>query len=263
MADIISNPTMEQLFFSVDPMSLIFSQNPDTHQLKLLLDGFSGFERGPRYDEYSRLRESKLRMKRDFQKFLEEEDEVDEPRIKKQVRFEGNSVNSQEGDKFSPEKKKQSRFEGISVISQEDRFSPEKVKKQSRFGFSPMRKAVPSSLAQSVPDFSAVIRKENRRPVNYNTTTPPPPTSKSRNGGVLTGAASRGSKSASAGEKKSKGMMMMGMARKSYANVEDLKKISMAAASAINGGGGGGGGGRKVGDCGGGRRTILGYRQIY
>ncbi|CAH8277385.1 unnamed protein product [Arabidopsis lyrata] len=262
MADIISNPAMEQLFFSVDPMSLILSQNSDTHQLKLLLDGFSGFERGPRYDEYSRLRESKLRMKRDFQKFLEEEDEEEEPRIKKQVRFEGNSVISQE-DKFSPEKKKQSRFEGNSVISpEEDKFTPEK-KKQSRFGFSPMRKAVPSSLAQSVPDFSAVIRKENRRPVNFNTTTPPPPTSKSKNGGVLSGSASRGSKSASAGEKKSKGMMMgIGMARKSYANVEDLKKISMAAASAINGGGGGGGG-RKVGEGGGGRRTILGYRQIY
>lgn len=258
MADIISNPAMEQLFFSVDPMSLILSQNSDTHQLKLLLDGFSGFERGPRYDEYSTLRESKLRMKRDFQKFLEEEDE-EEPRIKKQVRFEGNSVISLED-----EKKKQSRFEGNSVISQEeDRFTPE-MKKQSRFGFSPMRKAVPSSLAQSVPDFSAVIRKENRRPVNFNTTTPPPPTSKSKNGGVLSGSASRGSKSASAGEKKSKGMMMMGMgmARKSYANVEDLKKISMAAASAINGGGGGGGG-RKVGEGGGGRRTILGYRQIY
>ncbi|XP_010440930.1 PREDICTED: uncharacterized protein LOC104724180 [Camelina sativa] len=239
MADIISKPSMEQLYFSVDPMSLILSQNSDTHQLKLLLDGFSGFERGPRYDEYSKLRESKLRMKRDFQKYLDEED-VEEPRIKKQVRFEGNSVISQEKVKFLPEEKK----------------------KQSRFGLSPMRKAVPSSLAQSVPDFSAVLRKENRRPVNYNTTTPP--ASKSRNGGVLSGSVSRGSKSASAGEKKSKGMMMMGMARKSYANVEDLKKISMAAASAINGSGGGGGGGRRVGDVGGGgRRTILGYRQIY
>ncbi|XP_010450941.1 PREDICTED: uncharacterized protein LOC104733026 [Camelina sativa] len=237
MADILSKPSMEQLFFSVDPMSLILSQNADTHQLKLLLDGFSGFERGPRYDEYSKLRESKLRMKRDFQKYLDEED-VEEPRIKKQVRFEGNSV-------ISPEKVK---------------FSPEEKKKQSRFGLSPMRKAVPSSLAQSVPDFSAVLRKENRRPVNYNTTTTTPPASKSRNGGVLSGSVSRGSKSASAGEKKSKGMMMMGMARKSYANVEDLKKMSMAAASAINGSGGGG---RRVGDGGGGRRTILGYRQIY
>ncbi|XP_010435727.1 PREDICTED: uncharacterized protein LOC104719495 [Camelina sativa] len=242
MADIISKPSMEQLFFSVDPMSLILSQNSDTHQLnKLLLDGFSGFERGPRYDEYSKLRESKLRMKRDFQKYLDEKDVEEEPRIKKQVRFEGNSV-------ISPEKVK---------------FSAEEKKKQSRFG---LRKAVPSSLAQSVPDFSAVLRKENRRPVSYNTTTtPPPPASKSRNGSVLSGSVSRGSKSASAGEKKSKGMMMMGMARKSYANVEDLKKISMAAASAINGsGGGGGGGGRRVGDGGGGgRRTILGYRQIY
>ncbi|CAA7055615.1 unnamed protein product [Microthlaspi erraticum] len=240
MADTtISNPSMEPLFFSVDPMSLILSQNSDTHQLKLLLDGFSGFERGPRYDEYSRLRESKLRMKRDFQRFLQEEEE-EEPR-KKQVRFEGISVTSREVE--------------------QEKISP--MKKQTRFGFSPMKKAPSSSLAQSVPDFSAVIRKENRRPVNFNTTTPPPPSSKSRCGGVLAGSASssaaaRGSKSASAGEKKSKGMMM-GMARKSYANVEDLKKISVAAASAINGGGAGG---RKTGGVGGGR-TILGYRQIY
>ncbi|ESQ47230.1 hypothetical protein EUTSA_v10027906mg [Eutrema salsugineum] len=238
MADTISNPSMEPLFFSVDPMSLILSQNSDTHQLKLLLDGFCGFERGPRYDEYSRLRESKLRMKRDFQKFLEEEEE-EEPK-KKQVRFEGNPVIS--------------RVEEI--------FTPEKKKKQTRFGFSP-RKTPSSSLAQSVPNFSAVIRKENRRPVNYNTTPPPHP-SKSRNGGVLSGsvssssAAARGSKSASAGEKKSRGLM--GLARKSYASVEDLKEISMAAASAINGNGGGGGGRKAVG---GGGRTILGYRQIY
>ncbi|KAL0742036.1 hypothetical protein Bca4012_083549 [Brassica carinata] len=241
MEDTISSPSMEPLFFSVDPMSLILSQNSDTHQLKLLLDEFCGFERGPRYDEYSRLRESKLRMKRDFQKFLDEEEEAEAEPKKKQVRFEGDSVISRE----------------VEVV-----VTPEKIKKQTRFGFSPMsnpRKAAPaSSLAQSVPDLSAVIRKENRRPVNYNTT-PPPPSSKSRSGGVLTGSASsvaaRGSKSANAGEKKSKGLM--GMARKSYANVEDLKKISMAAASAINGVGIGG---RKAV---GGGRSILGYRQVY
>ncbi|WZZ53328.1 uncharacterized protein LOC106429438 [Brassica napus] len=247
MADLISTPSMEPLLFSVDPMSLILSQNSDTHQLKLLLDGFCGFERGPRYEEYSRLRESKLRMKRDFQRFLDEEE-------------------AEEEEAEAEPKKKQVRFEGDSVISREEEVvvTPEKIKKQTRFGFSPMsktRKAAPtSSLAQSVPDFSAVIRKENRRPVNYNTT-PPPPSSKSRNGGVLTGSASssciaaRGSKSANAGEKKSKGFM--GMARKSYANVEDLKKISMAAASAINGVGVGG---RKAV---GGGRSILGYRQVY
>ncbi|KAF8049354.1 hypothetical protein N665_2229s0001 [Sinapis alba] len=243
MADTISNPSMEPLFFSVDPMSLILSQNSDTHQLKLLLDGFCGFERGPRYDEYSRLRESKLRMKRDFQKYLDDEEEEEAEPKKKQVRFEGDSLVSREEE----------------VI-----VTPEEIKKQTRFGFSPMsntRKAAPtSSLAQSVPDFSAVIRKENRRPVNRNTT-PPSLSSKSRNGGVLTGSASsssiaaRGSKSANAGEKKSKGLM--GMARKSYANVEDLKKISMAAASAINGVGVGG---RKAV---GGGRSILGYRQVY
>ncbi|CAN8232937.1 unnamed protein product [Cochlearia groenlandica] len=224
MADTISNPTMEPLFFSVDPMSLILSQNTDTHNLKLLLNGLNGFERGPNYDEYSRLRESKLVMKRDFHRLLEEEEEEETQR-----------------------------------------------KKQTRFGFSPRRAPPSSSLAQSVPDFSAVMRKENRRPVNFNATPPPPSVSKGRNGGVLMGsgsstysssAAARGSKSASAGEMKIKSKGFMGMARKSYASVEDLKKISVAAASAINNGGGGGGGGRKAGG-GGGDRTIFGYRQIY
>ncbi|VVB12666.1 unnamed protein product [Arabis nemorensis] len=73
-----------------------------------------------------------------------------------------------------------------------------------------------------------MIRKENRRPVNSNllprrTELTPPPT-KSRNAAVFAGSASsmRGTISASAGENKSKGVM--GMARKSYATVEDLKK---------------------------------------
>ncbi|XP_010470595.2 PREDICTED: uncharacterized protein LOC104750492, partial [Camelina sativa] len=223
--DTISNPSMEPLFFSIDTMS-------ETQQkLKLLVDnGDYGFERGPRYGEYARLRESKLRMKRDFEKILKEDDN-------------------------------------------EIRVLPEK-KTTTRFGFNPslnQRKAATtssSSLAQSVPDFSAMIRKENRRPVNSNlpprrTELTPPPV-KSRNAAVFAGSALRGSVSASAGEKKGIGMMM----RKSYATVEDLKKVSMAAASAINGGGGGGGGGRKsIGGGGrksiGGGRTILGYRQIY
>lgn len=222
--DTVSSPCMEPLLFSVDPtMSLLLSQNPDNNN--------GAFERGPRYREYATLRESKLRLKREYEKILKEEE-----------------------DRF---------------------FGGEEKKKQTRFGFTSQDEIKPSpnlrrlssssSLAQSVPDFSAVIRKENRRPTNSNTlprrTDRTPPQSKSRTASVFSGSVScvRGSVSASGGEKRSKGMMN---ARKSYATVEDLKKISTAAASAINGGGrksiGGGGGGRRI-SLGGG--TILGYRQ--
>ncbi|ESQ28749.1 hypothetical protein EUTSA_v10019032mg [Eutrema salsugineum] len=255
MEDTISNPSMEPLLFSVDPISLLLSQNSDNNSL-------CKFERGPRYGEYARLRESKLRLKREYEKILKEEEE----------RFFG-------GDQTRKKPAtKQARFGFRGGGEEEIRvFSPEKNNKQTRFGFNYNPAANPnprrmsssssSSLAQSVPDFSAMIRKENRRPVNSNLlprrTELTPPSNKSRNAAVFAGSA-RGSMSA--GEKKSKAMM--GMARKSYATVEDLKKISMAAASAINGGGGGGrksiggaGEGRK--SLGGGGRTILGYRQIY
>ncbi|KAF8050069.1 hypothetical protein N665_2051s0004 [Sinapis alba] len=229
MEDTISNPSMEPLLFPVDdPMSLLLSQNSDD-------DNLCVFVRGPRYGEYATLRESKLRLKREYETILKEEEE----------RFFG-------GDK------NQTREDEIRVY-------PEK---KTRFGFkynpapaanpNPRRMSSSSScsLAQSVPDFSAMIRKENRRPANSNLlprrTDLTPPSSKSRNVTVF-GSASSTRGSMSAGDKK-----RMGITRKSYATVEDLKKVSMAAASGINGGGGGG---RK--SIGGGGRTILGYRQIY
>lgn len=229
--DTVSSPCMEPLLFSVDPtMSLLLSQNPDNNNNNDL-----AFERGPRYREYATLRESKLRLKREYEKILKEEED----------RFFGGE-----------EKKKQTRF----GFTSQDEIKP-----------SPnLRRLSSSSLAQSVPDFSDVIRKENRLPTNSNmlprrTDRTPPPPSKSRAASVFSGSVSsfRGSVSASGGEKRrSKGMMN---ARKSYATVEDLKKISTAAASAINGGGrksiGGGGGGRRISLGGGGDRTILGYRQ--
>lgn len=199
MVDTISNPSMEPLLFSVDPMSLLLSQNSDNNN--------NGFERGPRYREYATLRESKLRLKQEYEKIF-----------------------------------------GFNYVPTNP--NPRRVSSSS------------SSVAQSVPDFSAVIRKENRRPANSNSLprrpdrTPPPPPSKSGTASVFSGSVSsiRGSVSASGGEKRSKGMMN---ARKSYATVEDLKKISITAASAINGGGGGG----RRRSAGGGGRTILGYRQ--
>ncbi|KAG2312668.1 hypothetical protein Bca52824_024225 [Brassica carinata] len=238
MVDTISNPSMEPLLFSVDQMSLLLSQNSDNNNNNLF-----GLERGSRYREYATLRESKIRLKREYEKILKEEEE----RL------------------FRGEKNKQTRF----GFTRED-----EIKVSKRFGFNyvpanpnprRMSSSSSSSLAQSVPDLSAVIRKENRRPANSNSlprmTDRTPPPSKSGTASVFFGSVSsvRGSVSASGGEKRSKGMN----ARKSYATVEDLKKISMAAASAINSGGrksiGGGGGRRK--SIGGGGRTILGYRQ--
>ncbi|KAF8112833.1 hypothetical protein N665_0060s0016 [Sinapis alba] len=196
MEDTISNPSMEPLLFSVDPMSLLLSQNPVNNNDNNLC----GFERGPRYREYATLRESKLRLKREYEKILKEEEE----RF-----FGGENKQTKDETEVSPEKK---RF-GFNYVPANP--NPRRMSSSSS-----------SSLAQSVPGFSAVIRKENRQSTNSNllprrTDRTPPPPSKS------------GTAFASAGEKKGKGMN----ARKSYATVEDLKKISMTAASAINCGG--------------------------
>ncbi|CAI0451027.1 unnamed protein product [Linum tenue] len=125
-------------------------------------------------------------------------------------------------------------------------------------------------LAQSVPDFSATLRKENRKPkpapVMVGHLTPPPCKSGSKMQGVLS---SRGSKSVGSGEKR-RGMGNGGgggglMARKSYANLEELKGLSAAASNSIMNGenrvGGftssrGNVGGRGIGNG----KAVLGYR---
>ncbi|KAJ4974822.1 hypothetical protein NE237_007996 [Protea cynaroides] len=109
-----------------------------------------------------------------------------------------------------------------------------------------------SVVAQSVPDFSAVLRKENRRPPP-STAMPsllqmtPPPSKTSK----LCALSSKqgGSKSANAGDKRGGGVMM----RKSYASADELKGLSSAAASAINGDGESRGGKSN--------RAVFGYRQ--
>ncbi|XP_065857857.1 uncharacterized protein [Euphorbia lathyris] len=108
------------------------------------------------------------------------------------------------------------------------------VKFQARKGYSY------SVLAQSVPDFSATLRKENRKPPELT----PPSKKCSKVNTIL-------SKSANGGEKRN------GMARKSYASVEELKGLSMAASAAINGGRVG----REISKT----VTVLGYshRQLY
>lgn len=108
-----------------------------------------------------------------------------------------------------------------------------------------------SALAQSVPDFSAALRKENRKPP-ASTNLPPlmemtPPGKNWSKVSSKVLANSRGSKSANGGDK------MRGlMARKSYASLEDLKGLSSVAANAING--------ENKGVRGGGRQTVLSYR---
>lgn len=139
-----------------------------------------------------------------------------------------------------------------------ERYEPKLTppKKQVKFqGNSVSRPQRSSILAQSVPDFAAALRKENRKPVM---TLPsvqemtPPSKNWSKVNGVLSN--SRGSKSASAGEKRGGAGGLM--ARKSYASVEELKGLSSTAASAINGENRGGRSRRGMG------KTILGHRQF-
>ncbi|XP_047319152.1 uncharacterized protein LOC124922466 [Impatiens glandulifera] len=114
------------------------------------------------------------------------------------------------------------------------------LKKQVRFQGSllpeptPIRRRPTSSLAQSVPDFSAVIRKENRKPANMlpplaeKSATTPPAKSSSKMYGVGS-RSTGGSRSANSLEKKGGGIL----ARKSYASIEELRGISTAAANGI------------------------------
>ncbi|CAN6843351.1 unnamed protein product, partial [Brassica oleracea] len=136
MEGTISNPSMEPLLFSVDPMSLFLTQN-----------NLCVFERGPRYGEYATLRESKLRLKREYEKILREEEERFFRGEKKHTRI---GFTRQDEIKVSPAKK---RFGFNYVLANPN---PRRMSSSS------------SSLAQSVPDFPAMIRKENRRPANSN-----------------------------------------------------------------------------------------------
>ncbi|KAI4346893.1 hypothetical protein L6164_007756 [Bauhinia variegata] len=209
-----SNPTLQNLFYALDPISLILNRNSDSTDpfpLKLTSSESLVMERGPRYQAYAELRERKLRMR---QRSEEERVEV-EPKLtppRKQVKFQTCSVSA--------------------------------------------RKGSTSVLAQSVPDFSAAMRKENRKPVNTLPTMmemTPPAKSWSKSNGVSP-SKSRGSKSASAGEKRGGGILM---ARKSYANIDELKSLSSATANAINGANRGGGRNRRSMV-----KTGFGYRQF-
>ncbi|KAJ1443229.1 hypothetical protein SESBI_00517 [Sesbania bispinosa] len=82
----------------------------------------------------------------------------------------------------------------------------------------------------------------------------PPSKSFNKACGVL--SSSRGSKSANAGEKRRGGDGVL-MARKSYANIDELKSFSSATPNVINGESRGGRNSRVVG-----KKKVLGYREL-
>ncbi|GFY86783.1 hypothetical protein Acr_05g0004220 [Actinidia rufa] len=130
-------------------------------------------ERGPRYQAYAELRESKLRMKNSRPQSQDHEPNLSPP--KKQVKFQGNFPSTP-----------------------------------------PNRRKGSSVLAQSVPDFSSALRKENRRPASAL----PPVAEKSLTPPLISKREKKfgGSRSA---EKRSGGGGVL--ARKSYASMEELK----------------------------------------
>lgn len=192
--------TLRSLHAALDPKSLILSQFSDFNKPQLLQLTTESFfmERGPRFKEYSDLRDRKLRMKNLMDKRLPEKEPVE--------KIQNRSV-------LTPPKKQ--------------------VKFSSNLITPPKRTKAPSALTQSVPDFSSALRKENRKPVNMlppvaeRSLTPP---AKSVS---VYGKAVVGSKSASSVEKRSGGIM----SRKSYASMEGLKGLGVAVGHAINGGG--------------------------
>ncbi|KAL2247015.1 uncharacterized protein LOC105176154 [Sesamum indicum] len=215
---LLQNQTLHFLHAALDPKSLIPYQFPDSHEPQLLQLTTESFimERGPRFKEYSDLRDRKLRMR---------------------------NLTEQQ----TPEKEIDQRVQNRSVLT-----PPKKqVKFNSNFTTPPRRPKAPSALAQSVPDFSSALRKENRKPVSA---LPPvaersvtPPAGLSKSGGIY-GKVGGGSKSANSAEKRSGGLM----ARKSYASMEELKGLAAAAHKEINGGKNG----RGI------AKTVLGCRQF-
>ncbi|KAI4367001.1 hypothetical protein MLD38_022789 [Melastoma candidum] len=168
--------------------------------------------RGPRYEAYSELRESRLRNKyRGLNRMGEEIGPV---------------------PLLATPPRKQVKFLNLSTTQVSD--SMKDVKVPSSVGPGRFRGRKASSMAaQSVPDFSAALRKENRRPAPVVTLTPPP--KKKGSPGMGNGLSAKGSKSASAVEKRGGGIAA---ARKSYVSLEELRGSSVRAANAICGGAG-------------------------
>lgn len=222
------NPTMSSLFASLDPRSLILSQFSSFHQpqtLQLTTDSFF-MERGPRYDDYAALRDSKLRMKQQ-QVLLTEEDEfkVTVTPPKKQVRFQGNLA--------TPPK----RTKGSSILTQSVPDFSSALRKENR---KPTTTLPPTAEKSMLP------------PLAEKSLTPPLKSKSGRFEAIM--GRLGGSKSVNSGEKKGGGFM----ARKSYASLDELRSFTSDARIAINGENRPG---RTTSTRGGVGKTVLGYRQ--
>ncbi|KAK8569153.1 hypothetical protein V6N13_107016 [Hibiscus sabdariffa] len=224
-----SDPSFQSLFHLLDPIPLILPQH---HMM----------ERGPRYRAYADLRENKLRMK--FEMLQEWEDIQLKQLESTSIPVKPSSLLMQSVPDFSStllkENRKPSVTGGIESTPprtaknwskakgaflnpkqkrwEETEFKQTPTKKQVKFSSnSGVSNKGPSVLAQSVPDFSASLWKENRKPaVMGRTETTPPSTGKNWSNSI-------GSKSANSGEKKKGRLVMM---RKSYASVEEMKAIN-------------------------------------
>ncbi|XP_058751238.1 uncharacterized protein LOC131624309 [Vicia villosa] len=275
---------LEPLLHVLDPISLILNHNSNSDQpcplrFTSLEDSFI-MERGPNYNAYAEFREKRLRL-RCLMEVQEENSEIEiEPvklatTITKQVRFQDESFEIESQKLVAPTRKNANFQSGLAYgrresFGKEVKFEIEKPKlvaptrKEVKFqgGVASGRKGS-YAVAQSVPDFSAVLRKENRKPSNFlpsvkETKTPPPSKSSFYKDNNMTGSSSRGSKSESAQEKKKTigggGGVLMG--RKSYASLDELKSLSSATAIAINGEGRGGRNSRVL------RKSVSVHRQF-
>lgn len=182
-------------------------------------------QRGPRYKAYSEMRERKIRKRM-----------IDQTQDNGDIEFGSSKKQLLLSPPLPPPQQQQRR-----------------MMKEINTNSSPVVNRRSPLVGQSVPNFSAILRKENRKPIFEMRT--PPPSSKSKDYSKL-GLSGGGSKSASGADKRGGGVMM---ARKSYANIEDLKTVSSPPIKRA-------GGGAKVVSGGGvhnNNRTILGTSRLY
>ncbi|XP_057492074.1 uncharacterized protein LOC130777678 [Actinidia eriantha] len=138
----------DSLFKTLDPNSLILSQFQSHHEPNLLQLTTESFvmERGPRYQAYAELRESKLRMKNSRPQSQDHEPNLSPP--KKQVKFQGNfpstppnrrkgsSVLTQSVPDFSSALRKENRrpVSALPPVAEKSLTPPLISKREKKFG---------------------------------------------------------------------------------------------------------------------------------
>ncbi|KAL5062591.1 hypothetical protein RYX36_024328 [Vicia faba] len=118
------------------------------------------------------------------------------------------------------------------------KFQPYHKQIKYQVGVSCVRKVSSSLVAQSVPDLSSLLRKENRKPVNNNmqpTTLTHQLKNKNKGYGVMSSSRG-GSRSVNADKRKGcDGGCGILTARKNYGSFDELRSFSLATENSING----------------------------